>query len=405
MLKKTSAVILVAVLSIAALAEVWILVNGTDAPPSDDSDLLVPWVEVPDEENAYPDLVAAAEAISVSEEDRSAFWGLASGRQWDPELAARLLQGKDSVAALEHLERALAKGTLHVDGDTPLPALLDVAGLVRIRAVAASKAGDTNEIIEAIATARRLGQMMQPAGALVWWLIGHGIEDRALEDLVRVLPELRISRSESLDLLATLSEHETADANLARALRGEYTSLANHLDKTAAEIRPDWTSLIGLDRYVIQPNETKSLFARSNRAVLAHAAEPCASALEGETDDRPSGLIPPIPGPESILRATSLKQLLTPNQLGRALHDIALPSITRSLQTKCESRTLLAATRLIIALKSYENEQGALPERLDQLVPTYFENLPRSDNDGQPFQYSASNRTLNDSHRTFEIAP
>ena len=151
MLKKTS-VIVVAVLSIAALAELWILVNGTDAPPPDDSDLLVPWVEAPDEENPYPDLVAAAEAISVPGEDDGAFWGLANRRQWDPDLAARLLQDKDNVAALAHLERALAKGTLRVDVDTPLlPPLRVVAGLAQIRAVAASKAGETDEAIEAIA--------------------------------------------------------------------------------------------------------------------------------------------------------------------------------------------------------------------------------------------------------------
>jgi hypothetical protein len=47
----------------------------------------------------------------------------------------------------------------------------------------------------------------------------------------------------------------------------------------------------------------------------------------------------------------------------------------------------LRGMALFLAIQAYEKKHGALPERLDQLVPDYLPRVPEDPFDGKPFRY------------------
>ena len=54
----------------------------------------------------------------------------------------------------------------------------------------------------------------------------------------------------------------------------------------------------------------------------------------------------------------------------------------------------MALVLVVLALKCYHLEHGALPETLAALVPQYLDAVPLDDFDGKPIRYSRERRTV-----------
>ncbi len=66
---------------------------------------------------------------------------------------------------------------------------------------------------------------------------------------------------------------------------------------------------------------------------------------------------------------------------------IVFPALSRSEEAFARKKALLEGTTLAIALRLHRIEQGAYPENLDSLVPTYLDALPIDPFTGNPFHY------------------
>jgi len=47
--------------------------------------------------------------------------------------------------------------------------------------------------------------------------------------------------------------------------------------------------------------------------------------------------------------------------------------------------------RIQLALNDFQQKNGKLPDKLDELVPTYFDSVPKNPESGDPFQYTIKN--------------
>jgi hypothetical protein len=66
---------------------------------------------------------------------------------------------------------------------------------------------------------------------------------------------------------------------------------------------------------------------------------------------------------------------------------------------KCRDNVNVAATQILLALKVYKTQHGALPKSLSELVPEFFPSVPLDDFDGKPFRY------LPDKKIIFSVGP
>jgi len=90
-----------------------------------------------------------------------------------------------------------------------------------------------------------------------------------------------------------------------------------------------------------------------------------------------------LPSPEHRVRAWSDLQAMR-----YAPITTLLPAMGRAVQSAHLTRTRLDVTAIAIALELYRREHGALPERLDQLVPRWLPTVPLDPFDGQPLRYA-----------------
>ena len=65
-----------------------------------------------------------------------------------------------------------------------------------------------------------------------------------------------------------------------------------------------------------------------------------------------------------------------------------MPSFERFDVRRCHNDAKLGLVQLAIALRAHQSATGALPDRLEQLVPTYLEAIPIDAFDGAPLRYA-----------------
>lgn len=74
--------------------------------------------------------------------------------------------------------------------------------------------------------------------------------------------------------------------------------------------------------------------------------------------------------------------------------DMLAPGWKAALRRKCAENNSVSATRLLLALRCYQDERGSLPPTLEELIPKYLERIPIDDFDGKPFRYSREKKLL-----------
>jgi len=134
--------------------------------------------------------------------------------------------------------------------------------------------------------------------------------------------------------------------------------------------------------YRLQPNRTLAEMAAIRRGMpLAEGRELGRIGLGRASGGWPSLLEPLI-------------RLLGPNGIGK-MYITSEAGRQRFIDdgirlAECAAR----GTRLVFALRMYEQEQGALPERLDALTPEWLEAVPADPYDGQAFRYDRGRRLV-----------
>jgi hypothetical protein len=89
-----------------------------------------------------------------------------------------------------------------------------------------------------------------------------------------------------------------------------------------------------------------------------------------------------------------LALLTRPNGVGRWSVEFGHGSDVRREARRCRSDAAVASTGVLVALRAYQVEHGALPGSLDALVPEEISAIPESAMGGKPIRYSRGERKL-----------
>ncbi len=407
-----------ALLGTLALAVVlWVATHRRDLPAVDDADLRAIPAVAP-EADAWPALDRAEALLALDQTAKHQLTEWGKGTSWDePGVRALLARNAGALAALAEAdgkrELALPPGHRSVQilltgslTDDPVVndtfAWKNLARLRLLNARALARHGRTRAALDEIFATAQLGDLIESnaGGGLSQYMTGSSIKSMALAELVEVAAKGRLSHSELRGLAARAASFGANTAGFSRACAGEYrTMMASQARLRASSLfraqRPAITLLVHAhvgealralipEDYLYQRHRTEALWADFYRALQRDAVRPYAERMDN--------------GPAMELLTMDLRDFYravpSPNHTGLIVFRMGASAIVGLVARKSAENVRSAATSATLALLAYEREHGALPERLDALVPEDLERLPIDDFDGAPLRYSRERRRL-----------
>lgn len=396
----------VAVLLIAVIIFLPSFLNffAKDIPPINDSDILLKKVNVPDNQNAYFNLIKLDKIIYEPEEKSELVINMATGKAWDETVAEEIVSR--NVEAFGHFAEAARKPRFqdpasadpaNISPNTVLPSMNTwrrVARLSAIRAMHLANQGKDKEAMEEALNSVKIGQKIQESQApLIEYLVAIAMKDVGLEAIQRTVSSSKLSSAELTNYAQELNAFYKNEDGLINSFKGEYHMQFWTMDALASGNKEALQEVVGEEEsenpeisekiknnYYFQPNKTKLLFAEYTRANIKSANQPCGEIKATE-----------VPR----LAPTNPAKLYTEeNAIGKILHDVVAASLTSVSTKKCEEDLLVAATQAIVAIKAYKNDVGSYPATLNDLIPRYLSSVPVDSFDGKALKYSSAKKIV-----------
>lgn len=391
-------------------AGVFLLVLGSDEPPPEVDDLVHYRSELAEADNGFvllklePGVVLwPDDAVNQEEEDGEGEGGhdgpatsdLSAGDDavdglsdsFDAEVAASVVARNRAV--LERLEVALdLRFQLpHPDLSEAWPWILELqklAGVLGTRSRLALERGDAEEALRDVLRLFRLGERVEGSqGGMIAYLLGIGFQEVALEHVSLLLSLDRLSSDVLLALGRRLDGMNPTPRALADAYRAEFVTFRDVVD-ALAEGRYEDVSEVPLEnwnffgRLLFLPNKTKRLWAEHTRTLIQDIER---LPRERQVID---------PEEEFGLRGVTAYS----NGIGKILIGLFAGGLEHSLQARDRFLAALGAARTLVALRACQLKTGALPGRLEELVPDYLQEVPRDPFDGNPLRYAPEDKII-----------
>jgi len=369
------------------------LLSRGDGEPPDDADLMQTAAPIPDHENGYVTLQAASALIQWPDSDAldDRLLAMASGGDWDAELASRALA--DNERALAIFAR-VARNRAFQSPPDPQPALaptlggVQLARLLAIRARSATEGGEPAAAVEDALLALRVGKRIgtDPHGGFRSGQLAMFVGNLALDAIADALPALELDAAATRALARELEAHRVDPAAWRAMLAANYRAERLELltaarapavsDAGAAYATPSARRIAGWlpNRYLIQPNNSLAALGAQVRDQQSRANEPCKAG-----EEQPAAL--------------QAADLLRPNAIGRR-HLAAAQSGARFDVNRCEYDTHVEMTRAALAVRAFERDRGAAPPSLAALVPGYLDSAPVDGFSGTTLRFDRPRRVV-----------
>lgn len=370
-----------------------------DRAPIDDSDLSLPTISLPDAQNAYPNLIAAGNAIDRSYNTQQS-QDIAAGKTWDAQPAAQAVASNTSALAL--LASAAQKPSFQdpaaadpstVSLDTPFTPISPWRILIQFNCLAAlssAYSGNSNQGIQTAMMGVDMAQKIENSqDFLISWLAAVSMKTQSLQTLQNIIASTTVRTQDLKSLAANLSTYTDDASGLAKAEKISYYEEKSTIESIAHGDMSDMgatgqalsvSSRIDRTSFYYHPNESISLLADETRQKIADAQSPCDALIKSE--------------PAKTLPSNLWLLYVTPNAIGKVLHDITAVSLDSAKVKACQENVQLDATRLMAAIKAYQQDNKKLPATLDDLVPTYLADMPLDPFNGQEFKYDPARKTI-----------
>lgn len=352
------------------------LVLSMDEEPPDDTHLVLDEGPMPTEGNGFFILLESLEAMEWPEDDERILSMPRPEAARDPEIRGLLDRNRNTFALMVRAATAPTFRAPPSSGDeTPtfIAATRNLGRLVAIDATVKLARRDENGAFERHLQYLKLVRRFRETGEMLHYLVGSGYQTSALGDLLRTAADVDGGGLVSVaDRLEAYGWDKDAMVN---ALRREYMFMTSLVDEPFQRAG-GWQDVPLFGRYIYQSNRTRKLYLDTFDAAIAGLNEDCSTAPR-ETE--------PVEMPKW--------RYLGPNSAGRILHGISVPNLAGFTFSRCREEMNLGLTRLVLAVRAYRADFGALPDELSILVPRYLSELPL-DVDGQPFRYSAEEEYL-----------
>ncbi len=310
-----------------------------------------------------------------------------SYEQWDPVFAdivlaanAEILKEVEAGLACEHYASPPIK-----DFTTRLPWLSDYELLVELLSLKSKRtqlSGDPAAAALAATQGWRLGQLVtNEANCHMEWLIGIVCQQIALARLEELAADAATPVPVLRELLASLDgwDRQGPVRGYRQAMQGEYQYERN---LTAQLVCGELELVVvpqpfGRIPYALKNNMTATLMAEFFRNLIENADRPYAQ-INLDYPGKPK---------EPVEMLDKVCQIACPNSIGKTLFFMT-PGLDHLLCKQCQLQATVAALRLKVTLRLYEQQHGQLPADLGALVPEYLKEIPLDPYDGKPFRYS-----------------
>jgi len=380
---KVSALIVVVCLLLTYLA---LILSPFLSAPVKDQDLASTRKAVTAEANGFTALESAVAQRWWPEDQATQLDELASGTNWDGNLAELALT--KNLTALQSYDAVLAAPEFQVpefqfdDGLAYLSDWKGIARLAMLRANADFRAGQEAEAFKQAADLVRLGgRMEQSGGAIIHYLVGAAVRGVGLAAIRSWIPTTRLDAAQLSGIARELRKQDDNAVGLTNALKAEYQFAISHL-KQLREGKLSGPNAVPLASSRILPvyNEprTKRKFAEQTRKLIAAASLPFSEGKAAVTDPR----------------TTPLRMIFSGNLVGEVMFAMTVPAVQSVVSKKCQLNNDLEVTATLLALRAYQQKHGRLPEQLEMLVPEFLDAAPQDEFDGKPLRYDSARKLL-----------
>ncbi len=408
--------LVLAVLLLAAAFTLYLYIGGFDDVAGlslDDADLIVELDDVPDDENAFLTFMSATNYYSVARDwridlDDNQFldYGVAFTNGNTYAAKARSLtnaaERADSLlASNETFFATMSKGVrqkyyrnvsprvppFETFSMPPINTFVAFARLLRLKAQRELERGELDAATDTIAEIHAFGRLvLENEPSCVGYHLGGTIQCYAYGKM-RNAVDMGLATDTMLDRFSKLvkADAAAADADVVRAIRGEYTTVRSGLDVTTREriesaidwgnhalsllygifgcdYSPSWTGRVTEAFYrVILRWPGYMRFALHPRATKARLIQTARKAIAGE------GL------PSEQMNRT----LFAPNCFGNGISYVLGSAVRASGKTASGFRFAQTKTMVILAVAKWRLKNGeGNPPTLDVLVPEYLAKVP-----------------------------
>jgi hypothetical protein len=242
---------------------------------------------------------------------------------------------------------------------------------------------DTEKSITQAIKILRIGHNIgQGQGTLINSLIGMAIQKNSLNLIRKINSENLIDPKLSKNTIRILEELKNNRLSAINALKIEYIMNANTWDALAegtyyqhyGEEFGHW------NWYSFNPKETKRLMANI-------AFRPLIEIIQKEDCSGLSTNILKLKQKEKNFNNRKFINFLKPNIAGKKLAFITASSFDGFLERACSMDNNVDLTRLLLALKQFENQNQKPPDSLDELVPEFIDKIPKDTFSGKDLRY------------------
>ena len=395
------------ILSIVILIVIFILLPSIfnlftkDIDLIDDSDLSLQIISIPDEDNAYFDLIKMKDVIYEPEKGSKNIIDMIDQKIWDEKLAEEIVSRNQE--AFEYFSKAVHKpkfqNPVFADPENINPNIVlssltywrRMAQFSSIKALYLSKQGKDKEAIDEALNSVYIGQKIQESQvSLLGYLVAISMKETGLETVQRVITSSNLSTEELKKYAKDMNQFYKNEEGFIVTIKGEYHIQSLIIDALVSgntealqfyseEQSQDISKKLN-NNYYFRPNQTKALFASYARKRIENVNKFCNNIEDIEIQ---------MQAPSSYI-----EMHLSENIIGKILHDTIAISLSPVNTKKCEEDSLVSATQGLIAMKAYQNDNGDHPDLLEQLVPNYLSSVPLDYFDGNFLRYSKEDKIL-----------
>ena len=379
-----------------------------DAPPPNDSDVVLQKIEVPENENAYFSLQKIIEKLPQEQKEKYGHWQeMVDGKAWYDDEARALSEGNQKF--FEYFTEAAEKSQYiyppladpaNITPALVLPSLNSyriAARVVSIKSEYLFRYKKEKEAFDSALEIVRLGRLItEGRGTLIEYLVGIAIENTGLDRIRSFTERTTLPKT---DLIAYRQELEgllSTGEGLRNAFRGEYMSFKN-ISSTLLEgvlSNDEWgggqdvtdlaLSAIQDQNFYFQPNRTMQFYLEMARNQIQSVNDQCD--------------ISPVLADEEVIKSQmphSIFQIIfTENSAGRIIVNITAASLSGAIRKHCALNFAIVSDELLLALRAYKLEHNSLPAQLSDLVPDYIAKLPSDPMTGEELLYSQTEKVL-----------
>jgi hypothetical protein len=381
-------------------------------PPIDDADLRLQQVVIAPEENAYYYVVRMGKAFNEEFffKHHKQITAHSNGEIWDEEFVRKLLDANrqsltyfNKAANRPKFQIPAFKNPEEITMGTKAPLIRNWAKITRInklKSLYLAKQGQYQAALNQALQSVKLGQKIQEAqiSHLIEYSMGILIERIGLNAIQAIIAKTELPPEELKLYIQKLDQFFAGEQGLKNAIKTDYHMLIRLISDINKKAPIDYIDVEGLIEipfefkniidlrwfgFYFRPNETKLIFAQNTREAIRNIGKLCQNI-----ELKPTKLF-------RIEDKSLVEKYFTENLVGKALLDVFTVNFYEMfIEIECKQDFFVGSTQILIAVRAYKLDKGALPTSLNKLVPQYLDAIPTDPFNGQPLRYSYKEKII-----------